>query len=78
MEKLAKEIDTYQKNRERLLATAEGMFVLIKGEEILGEFDTEADAIRQGYIQLGIVPFLVKQVVQVERRFTFLSSLIEL
>jgi hypothetical protein len=78
MEKLAKELETYQENRDSLLSTAEGMFVLIKGDDVLGEFDTEADAIRQGYLQLGNVPFLVKQVLQVERKFTLPSSLIEL
>jgi hypothetical protein len=78
MEKLAKELETYQENRDSLLSTAEGRFVLIKGEDVLGEFDTEADAIRQGYLQLGNVPFLVKQVLQLERKFTLPSSLIEL
>ena len=57
-------------NRDSLLGTAEGKFVLISGDKILGEFDTEADAIRQGYAQLGNVPFLVKQVVQLLRGLT--------
>ncbi len=74
-EMLKKELETYEREREALLGTAEGKFVLIHGEEVLGTFDTQQDAIGQGYKQLGNVPFLVKQVVQVEVPFDFVSNL---
>ena len=71
------ELQTYEKNRDSLLGTATGKFVLISKEEILGIFDTEQDAVRQGYKQLGNVPFLVKEVVQVEVPVSFTSNLLE-
>ena len=71
------ELQTYEKNRDSLLGAATGKFVLISKEEILGIFDTEQDAVRQGYKQLGNVPFLVKQVVQVEMPVSFTSNLLE-
>jgi len=71
---LDKELATYEQQRDHLLATAEGKFVLIYGEEILGIYETKMDAITQGYTQLGHVPFLVKQVVQIEIPETFVSN----
>lgn len=73
---LEQELHTYETNRETLLGSAEGKFVLIFKDEILGVFDTEFDAIRQGYKQLGNVPFLVKQVVQIESPIGFTSNLL--
>lgn len=63
---LAVEMATYKNNREELLKTARGKFVLIKGETIVETFDTETDAIQTGYEKFGNVPFLVKQILEVE------------
>jgi hypothetical protein len=60
------ELETYERNRERLLGEYEGKYVLIHGEEVVGAYDTELDAIRLGYQKFGNVPMLVKRVVQVE------------
>ena len=68
------ELQTYEKNRESLLGSADGKFVLIKGEEVIGVFESEMDAINQGYRQLGHVPFLVKQVLKIDTPLTFLSN----
>ena len=68
------ELQTYEKNRESLLGSAEGKFVLIKGDQIVGVYESKMDAINQGYRQLGHVPFLVKQVLKVETPLTFLSN----
>jgi len=73
---LEQELKTYEENRASLLGTSEGKFVLISRDRILGAFDTEMDAIRQGYKELGNVPFLVKQVVQVEVPISFTSNLL--
>ena len=75
-EQLQQELATYQEQRERLLAIAKGKYVLIKGDRVLGVFDTEQDAIRQGYHQLGNVPFLAKQVLEIEPRQYFVSQLL--
>ena len=68
------ELQTYEKNRESLLGSAEGKFVLIKGDQIIGVYESKMDAINQGYRQLGHVPFLVKQVLKVETPLNFLSN----
>lgn len=76
MDLLELELKTYDAKREGLLSSAEGDFVLIKGEELVGTYDSPADAIRQGYQQFGNVPFLVKQVLRVETPQDFVSNLL--
>jgi hypothetical protein len=44
----------------------EGQHVLIRGQEVVGFFSTRDEALMTGYTRFGIVPFLVKQVVQAE------------
>lgn len=73
---LGLELDTYKKHREALLKAAEGSFVVISRDKILGVFESQSDAIRQGYDQLGNVPFLVKQVLEVEEVHGFVSNLL--
>ncbi len=73
---LEKELQTYEANRQKLIGTSKGKFVLIKGSEIAGVFDTHIDAIRQGYDKYGNVPFLVKQVLEVETPQNFTSNLL--
>ena len=72
------EIKTYEDHREELLGTAEGKYVLIRDQEVVGVFDSEMDAIAQGYKQFGNVPFLVKQVVRVEIPLEFTSNLLRI
>jgi hypothetical protein len=60
------ELETYEKNRERLLGEYEGKYVLIHGDEIVGAYESKIDAIHLGYQKFGNVPFLVKRVVEIE------------
>lgn len=76
VELLTSEVETYERHREELLGQAEGKFVLICRDEIAGVFDTEEDAVRQGYERFGNVPFLVKQIVKVETPQNFVSNLL--
>jgi hypothetical protein len=73
---LTAELETYERHRDELLGASEGKFVLISGDKVIGVFDTEKDAIDQGYERLGNVPFLVKQVVKVETPQNFVSNLL--
>lgn len=73
---LETELGTYERHRERLLGMAEGKFVLIQNEEIVGVYDSKMDAIAQGYQKFGNVPFLVKQVVRIETPQNFISNLL--
>ena len=75
-ELLATELKTYAEKLETLLGTHEGKFVIIRGEQVLGTYDSQLDAIAGGYRQLGNVPFLVKQVVKIETPLNFVSNLL--
>jgi hypothetical protein len=59
---LKKELETYERTREHLLATHEGEFVLIYGCDIIGCFGSEGEAIDTGFRRLGHVAFLVKEI----------------
>jgi len=63
---LGTEIQTYEQQRENLLGTSEGKFVLIHETRVVGIFDSKMDAIAAGYQQFGNVPFLVKQILRIE------------
>ena len=73
---LDKELKTFDQQRETLLGSAEGKFVLIKDNIVVGIYDSKMDAIAQGYQQFGNVPFLVKQILKIETPQNFVSSLL--
>lgn len=75
-EPLETELETYARNRDHLLGAAEGKFVLILGDRVVGVYDSKMDAIREGYRSFGNVPFLVKQILKVEVPQNFVSSLL--
>ena len=59
---LDQEIKYYESQRETLLASDQDKFVLIKGEKIIGIYDSEAAAYSGGLNQIGNEPFLIKQI----------------
>lgn len=63
---LGRELQTYEARRAELLARGENKFVLIKDELVVGLFDSQMEAIHEGYRRLGNVAFLVRQVVRVD------------
>ncbi len=73
---LDQELTTFEQHRSELVGRSEGKFVLIHGGEVAGVFDTEQDAITQGYQKFGNVPFLVKQILKVETPQNFVSNLL--
>ena len=73
---LDSELKTYEQNRDHLLGTAEGKFVLIRNNQVIGVYDSKMDAIAAGYQQFGNVPLLVKQIVKVEIPQNFISNLL--
>jgi len=75
-ESLKKELGVYEAQKAELIGKSKGKFVLIKNEEVIDIFDTQIDAIRQGYERFGNVPFLVKQIVEVETPQNFTSNLL--
>jgi hypothetical protein len=72
---LEKELEAYKSKLPELTAS-EGKFVLIHGDQVVGIFDTYADAIKEGYEKFGLEPFLVKQIQAIER-VQFVSRLVD-
>lgn len=72
---LEQELLTYQAHKSDLLAKARGKFVLIKGDQIVGTFDTTKDALREGYQRFGVVPMLVKEILELEAPLLFSARL---
>lgn len=73
---LETELKTYEQHRDHLLGTAEGKFVLIRNDQVIGVYNSKMDAIAQGYQQFGNVPFLVKQILKIEVPQNFISNLL--
>jgi len=73
---LQEELETYEAHKVELLSKAKGKFALIKGKEVVDVFDTSQDAIRQGYERFGNVPFLVKEILEIEVPQNFTSNLL--
>lgn len=63
---LERELATYRAKLPEL-ASHEGKYALIHGEDVIGTFATYEDALRQGYREFGLEPFMVKQVQSTER-----------
>jgi hypothetical protein len=64
------EWDFFRRELPRLLAEGhEGRFVLIKGEELIGVFDTFREARSVGTRRWGLAPMLVQQILRRYRVF---------
>ena len=74
VETLKDELRTFESRRDELLGTSLGKWVLIHDGELVGAFETQADAINVGFQRFGNVPFLVKQVVPVEVPQDYVSN----
>jgi hypothetical protein len=67
---LEKELATYQANLPTL-KEHEGKYVLIQGDSVVDTFSSYDDALKTGYREFGLKPFLVKQILSVEPIFYF-------
>ncbi len=69
---LEKELEVYRLNKANLqLKNANGGFVVIKGEEILGVWETRLDALKIGIEKYGNVSFLIKNIDENNEVFNF-------
>ena len=75
-EVLDRERETYRRELEHLLTIAPNEYVLIHGDDVIGTYVAQQDAIREGYRRLGNVPFLVRHIVRFEEPLNFFSPLI--
>jgi hypothetical protein len=75
LEILKRELQTYEASKSGLIGKSKGKFVLIKDNQVVDVFDTKIDGIRQGYERFGNVPFLVKEIVELDIPQNFTSNL---
>jgi hypothetical protein len=66
MTSLQQEIETYNAKLPELLSH-EGKFVLIHEDKVVDFFETYGDALKAGYKEFGLSPFLVKRVARMEQ-----------
>ncbi|HUP70143.1 MAG TPA: hypothetical protein VM142_10055 [Acidimicrobiales bacterium] len=75
---LAIELATFRKHRDELVGSSLNRYVLIHGDQIVSTYESEQDAINEGYRQFGNVTFLVKRITPVDLPLNFLSGLVRL
>jgi hypothetical protein len=73
---LEREIRAYEARKDELVSKSAGKFALVKDDRVVSVFDTEADAINEGYRQFGNTPFLVKEIVALETPLYFTSNVL--
>jgi hypothetical protein len=66
MSNLEIELQTYRQQLPNLLDKI-GKYAVIKGQEVLGVYDSYEDALKFGYERFGLDPFLVKRIAPAER-----------
>jgi hypothetical protein len=59
---LNREQAIYEANLSRWLSEHEGEYVLIKGDQVHGFYESRDEALTAGYSRFGIGPLFVKQV----------------
>lgn len=59
---LEEERQFYAENLANWLGQYPGKFVLVKGRELIGTFDTNEEALAEGARRFGLAPFLVRRV----------------
>ena len=63
---LDRELETYERERHHLLKEAPGKFVLIKGDKVIGVYESQNDAIDEGWKLFPGEPILTKRVEEME------------
>ena len=72
---LEKELKTYNAKLPEL-KESEGKFVLIQGDTVVNVYTSYEDAVKDGYKQFGLTPFLVKQIQTIEQA-QFISRFVD-
>jgi len=68
---LQTELNYFNKQRQEWLNTYENQYALVKGEELIGTYTTEAEAYKAGLEKVGNQPFLIKQVVKEDKEISY-------
>jgi len=75
---LERELETYLKERPRLLAEGQaGRFVVIHGNEVLGVYDTLEEALEAGYNRFGLDElFMARQIAEIDKPLYFSRNVV--
>ena len=74
---LEQELQTFHEQKEHLLEKYKDRYVLIKGDDIVADFESRSDALREGYTRFGHEAFLVKKVEGVDQVNFFSRTLVD-
>jgi hypothetical protein len=74
---LEQELQTSHEQKDHLLEKYKDRYVLIKGDEIVADFESRGDALREGYMRFGHEAFLVKKVEEMEQVNFFSRTLVD-
>ena len=61
-----RELEAYRQRKPGLLAHAEGRYVVLVGDEMIGPYRSHSEAEEAGYSRFGLGPLLIKQVLTEE------------
>lgn len=67
IEAIKKELEYFERVKDRLLQSHKGKFALIKGEALIGTFTTQEEAYKEGIRRFGKDAFLIKPILEVEQ-----------
>jgi hypothetical protein len=70
---LQTEVDAFERLRMTLLNRSRGKYALLKGRDVVDTFESELEAIREGYRRFGNESFLVKHIVETDVPITLTS-----
>jgi hypothetical protein len=70
---LETELAYFNRRKDELVRDHAGQYVLIKGEELVGAFPTEAQAYEAGLERFGNQPFLIKRAAVEEQAANYLA-----
>ncbi len=65
---LSTEVAFFETHRKELVEKAPGKFALIKGDVLVGTYDSEANAYAQGVTLFGTEAFLIKEILSTDLR----------
>ena len=75
---LAREWKTYMDHKPALLAKGfQDKYVLIKDDRVIDLFDSQERAIHEGYLRLGVVPFLAHRIAEDEEAHLLVYNIVE-
>jgi hypothetical protein len=72
---LEQELQTFHEQKGHLLEKYKDRYLLIKGDDVVADFESRGDALREGYKRFGHEAFLVKKVEEVEQISFFTRAL---